>query len=323
MADLFYPLQQFAEFAVSLLLGSSSGNLGESLSFFIYDSIKIIILLFAMVFAVGFLRTYLPQQKIRQWLGGKRAGVGNVIASAFGAITPFCSCSSIPIFIGFLKAGVPLGAAFSFLITSPLVNGYLVVLMWGIFGWKIAAAYVLSGMLIGVFSGIALGGMGLEKHLVKDIAAEGSGSAPRYGKISERLRFGFSEAKSILKKIWLWVVAGVGLGALIHGYLPQEVVHAVISAGGIFTVPAAVLIGIPLYANCVAVIPVAEALFQKGIPLGTALAFMMAAAALSLPEAVILRRAMNLRLIAVFFGVVALSIIITGYLFNFLQPFLV
>ncbi len=307
----------------SVLKLDSSSKLAQSLNFFVYDSIKILLLLFVMIAFIGFLRTYLPQKKVKKWLTGMKLGLGNLSASLFGAITPFCSCSSIPIFLGFLEAGIPLGVTFSFLITSPLINEYLVVLMWGFFGWKITLAYIISGILIGTISGIILGKMKLEKHLVKDlIAKKVEIKETKHEGIKSRVSFGINEATSITKKIWIWVLVGVGIGASIHNYVPQEVIQKIITAGGIFTVPIAVVLGVPMYGSCAAIVPIAVVLFQKGIPLGTALAFMMATAALSLPEAIILRRAMKLKLIAIFFGIVTLAIIFTGYLLNLLQTFL-
>ena len=296
----------------------------ESLNFFIYDSMKIFLLLFVMMSVIGFLRTYLPQNKIKKWISGKKYGVGNIVASSFGAITPFCSCSSIPIFLSFLEAGVPLGVAFSFLITSPIVNEYLVILMLGFFGWKITLAYVLSGILVGVISGMILGKMKLEKYLVKDLISTNNKvkREVKYDGIKKRIHFGLNEAASIIKKLWMWILVGVGIGAIIHNYIPSEVIQSAVSKGGIFSVPLAVILGVPMYGSCAAIVPIAIVLFEKGMPLGTALAFMMAVSALSLPEAVILRRAMKLKLIVVFFGVVALAIILTGYLYNILQPLL-
>jgi hypothetical protein len=276
-----------------------------------------------MIAIIGFLRTYIHQDKIKKWLTNMKMGLGNLSASLFGAITPFCSCSSIPIFLGFLEAGVPLGITFSFLITSPLINEYLVVLMWGFFGWKITLAYIISGILIGTISGIILGKMKLEKHLVKDlITKKVKVKEAIYDNLKSRFYFGIAEARSIVRKIWLWVLVGVGIGAAIHNYVPQEIIQSIINKGGIFTVPIATLLGVPMYGSCAAIVPIAVVLFQKGIPLGTALAFMMATAALSLPEAIILRRAMKLKLIAIFFGIVTLAIIFTGYLLNALQVFL-
>ncbi|MDP2830717.1 MAG: permease [Candidatus Omnitrophota bacterium] len=295
----------------------------QALNFFIYDSLKILLLLFILIFVIGVVRTFLPQKKIGQWMG-KRGVAGNFYAALFGAVTPFCSCSSIPIFFGFLEAGMPLGVTFSFLITSPLINEYLVILMLGFFGWKITALYVISGMAIGIVSGLILGRMNLGKYLVLDIAEKikGNNEEKVYTQFVQRLQFGWSESASITGKILVWVLVGVGVGAAIHNYVPQGMVEGVISKAGIFSVPIAVIIGVPMYGSCAAIVPIAVALFQKGFPLGTALSFMMAVAALSLPEAIMLRRAMHLKLIAIFFMVTTVAIIFTGYLFNFLQRIL-
>ncbi|MFH1394130.1 MAG: permease [Candidatus Micrarchaeota archaeon] len=310
------PLELFAGWIVQRLLGLESGSAAaEALHFFIYDSIKILVLLFAMIFIMGVIRTYVPPAKIKKLLTHKTFGVPNLMASLFGAATPFCSCSSIPIFIGFLEAGVPLGTSLSFLVTSPLVNEYVAVLMLGFFGWEIAASYIVIGILLGTIGGILLGKAGMERYLIKDITGR-TLKELKFQTFGKRLAFGFNEAKTILLKLWLWVLVGVGIGAAIHGFVPEELISSAFGAGDILSVPLAVLIGIPIYANCSAVVPIAVVLFQKGAPLGTALSFMMATAALSLPEAIILRRAMKLPLLALFFGMIALGIILIGYLFN-------
>jgi len=295
----------------------------QAVNFFIYDSVKILLLLFVLISVIGVLRSYLPAGKIKKWISGKRV-FPNFLASMFGAITPFCSCSSIPIFISFLEAGVPLGVTFSFLISSPLINEYLVIIMLGFFGFKITFLYVLSGIAVGVISGLVLGRMNLERYLVKDLISQGNQNCSEeiFKSFKSRLLFGVHEAQSIVMKLWLWVLIGVGLGALIHNFVPQELVHYLISKTGLFSVPLATFIGVPMYGSCAAIVPIAVALFEKGFPLGTALAFMMAVAALSLPEAVMLRRAMHLKLIAIFFMVTTVAIIFTGYLFNFLQRIL-
>ena len=314
-------LQLTVDWLVYSCLGFDADSmLGGVVNFFLYDSVKILLLLFFMIAAIGFIRTYISQNKIKEWIA--RKGVfGNLFASFFGSITPFCSCSSIPIFLSFLEAGIPLGVTFSFLITSPLINEYLVIVMLGFFGWKITLFYVLSGITIGVISGIILGRMGLEKYLVKGLVIEDKQALKErvYKSIKERILFGIDEAKSITKKLWLWVLLGVGIGSIIHNYVPQETMQFIISKAGPFSVPIAAILGVPMYGSCAAIVPIAVVLFRKGVPLGTALAFMMATAALSFPEAVILRRAMKLQLIAIFFGVTTVAIIITGYLFNMLQ----
>ena len=288
----------------------------EALQFFLYDSAKILLLLFGMITLIGFLRTYLPRHRIRAWLSGHSWG-SYVGAALFGANTPFCSCSSIPIFIGFLSAGVPLGVAFAFLITSPLINEYLVVLMLGFFGLRITLAYVLSGLALGIGCGWALGRLKLERHLVADVAgADENADQDAALDVWGRIRFGLREARSILSKIGLWVLVGVGLGALIHNLVPAQTIQSVVGRAGAWSVPIATLLGVPMYGSCAAIVPIAVVLFQKGMPLGTALAFMMAITALSLPEAVMLRRVMRLPLIAMFFGITTAGIILIGYLFN-------
>ncbi len=312
-------------FIYGVLKFSSSSKLAGAVNFFLYDSIKIVLLLFAMIAVIGFLRTFLPQRKIKEWLN-KSTGFSNLFASLFGAVTPFCSCSSIPIFFSFLEAGIPLGIAFSFLITSPVINEYLVVLMFGFFGWKITFAYVASGVIIGTVSGIILGKMHLERFLVKDMIVadpDVSGNGVKYRSFKGRIFFGVNEARSIVKKLWVWILAGVGVGALIHNYIPQEAIQGIIGKIGFFSVPAVTLLGVPLYGSCAAILPIAIVLFQKGFPLGTALAFMMAVSALSLSEAIMLRRVMKLKLIAIFFGITTAAIILIGYLFNLLQNILV
>lgn len=309
----------------SVLKFPTTSKLAGVIDFFIYDSIKIMLLLFFMIAVIGFLRTFLPRDLLRRWLT-KTGMLGNFFAASFGAVTPFCSCSSVPIFLSFIEARVPLGIAFSFLISSPIINEYLVVLMLGFFGWKITVAYIANGILIGMFSGLILGKMNLEKELVKDIVisdADILNNIKRHKGLKPRIIFGFKEASIIVQKIWGWVLVGVGVGALIHNYIPEVAVQNIVSKTGIFSVPAATLLGVPLYGSCAAILPIAIVLFQKGFPLGTALSFMMGVSALSLPEAIMLRRAMKLKLIVIFFSITTLAIILTGYLFNFLQKILI
>jgi uncharacterized membrane protein YraQ (UPF0718 family) len=310
-------LLKFADLLVYEWIGlDPESTFGGAVHFFVYDTVKIFLLLAVMIFAIGFIRTYLAEDKLKRWMSA--GGLwGNGVAALFGAITPFCSCSSIPIFISLLKAGVPLGVTFSFLITSPIINEYLVILMANKFGVPITIAYIASGLLIGTIAGAVLGRMKLERFLEKDITT----SAPLNDKIVEhtftsRIRYGYTEALSVIRQIWLWVIIGVAIGAVIHNYVPEETIHSLIEATGIFSVPIATVLGVPMYGSCAAIVPVAVVLFEKGIPLGTALAFMMAMAALSLPEAIMLRRTMRLPLIALFFAITTLAIILTGYLLN-------
>lgn len=294
----------------------------SAIHFFFYDTVKIFFLLAVMIFAIGVIRTWLPDEKLKRWMSS--GGIwGNLVATLFGAITPFCSCSSVPIFISLLKAGAPLGVTFSFLITSPLINEYLVILMAGEFGLPIALAYVISGLIVGTSAGIILGRMKLERYLENDILSSASANEETVKHTwKTRLKYGWDEAVSVIRQIWLWVLVGVGIGAFIHNYVPEEMIRNMMSATGIFSAPIATFLGVPMYGSCAAIVPVAVVLFEKGIPLGTALAFMMGMAALSLPEAIMLRRTMKLPLIAIFFGITSVGIIATGYLLNALAPML-
>ncbi|MGB0372772.1 MAG: permease [Opitutales bacterium] len=315
--------EKLANILIYQLLGlDPESRSGAALHFFVYDVLKIFFLLFTMVFVIGFVRTWLPEHRLKKWMG--RGGLwGNLFAAVFGAVTPFCSCSSIPLFISLLKAGVPLGVTFSFLVTSPIINEYLVILMAGEFGVPITVAYVASGLTIGTLAGAILGKMGLERMLEKDIT---SGAEPvpedhRYT-LFGRLKAGFDESVSVVKQVWIWVIVGVGAGALIHNFVPEEFIHGMMQATGVFSVPLATVLGVPMYGSCATIVPIAAVLFEKGIPLGTALAFMMAMSALSLPEAIMLRRVMLLPLIALYFAITTLAIIGTGYLLNALAPLL-
>ncbi|OVE74947.1 hypothetical protein BVX95_00800 [archaeon D22] len=314
--------QEGVNYVLQTLGVDLSSKFGETFSYFFADSIKIIFLLFAMIFVMGIIRTYISDEKIRKVLSGKKGILGYVSASLFGALTPFCSCSSIPIFISFLEVGIPLGVTFSFLITSPLINEYLVVLMFALFGWKITVAYIIFGLLIGIISGMIITRLRLEKYLEKDLI-----SKPKklriYHKFKSRLKYGLSEAMDIVKKLWYWILIGVAIGAVIHNIVPQSFVDSAVQSAGGLSVLIVVILGVPLYGSCAAIVPIAVALFQKGVPIGTALSLLMAISALSLPEAIILRRAMKLKLIAIFFGIVTLGIIITGYSLNFLQQILI
>ena len=286
-----------------------------ALRFFLVDTVKILIMLFVLIGLVGFLRTYISAKRVKQAL--QKGGFWSYLsASLFGSVTPFCSCSSIPIFIGFIRAGAPLGPALAFLATSPLVNEYVAVLMLALFGWKITILYVISGILLGMITGFLLRRKKWESLVVK----EGKAAKEQvYKHMRDRMLFGLHEALDITKKLWLWVVIGVAIGAVIHNLVPETVIMAIAQKTGFFSPILAVILGVPLYGSSAALIPVAEALFAKGLPLGTTLALLMATAALSFPEAVLLRRVMKLRLLAAFFGIVALMIVITGYVFNALH----
>jgi uncharacterized membrane protein YraQ (UPF0718 family) len=298
-----------------------SDKIYEVLSFFIYDTVKIFLLLFVFIAVIGVFRTYISRKTIESKLSGKGI-LPYFFASAFGALTPFCSCSSIPFFISFIRLKIPLGVTFSFLITSPLVNEYLAVMMAGFLGIKITIIYIALGMLLGIVSGMIISKLKMEKYIVEDMdfnSKEEDEKDKNYERFSDRLKFGLNESVEIIKKLYLWIIVAVAIGALIHNYVPEEKIHNIISRVGIFSVPIATILGVPMYGSCAAILPIAAALFQKGIPLGTALSFMMAVSALSLPEAIMLRRVLKLKLIAIFFAVTTFGIILVGYIFNFIQ----
>ncbi len=318
-------LLNFSEWLIFDLLGfSSQSQLPQVLSFFIYDSIKILFILFAVIGAIGVARSYIPRQKLRNWLN-RKGFKPYIFAALFGAVTPFCSCSSIPIFIGMVSAGISLGVVFTFLIVSPLINQYLVALMAASFGWEISGLYVASGLIMGITAGAVLGKLNLEKYINEDLFTGTPGDSEKkieFHRFKDRVKYGIEEAVSITGKIWYWVVAGVAVGAIIHNYVPQETVQSVVGSAGILGVPVAVVLGVPMYGSCAAIVPIAVVLFRKGVPLGTALSFMMAVAALSLPAAIMMRRAVRARLIVIFFAITTAAIILTGYIFNIVQNLL-
>ena len=282
--------------------------LGDSVEFFFYDTAKILLLLVLMVYVIGWLRAAMHVERVRDYLAGKGRGIGYFLGAGFGAITPFCSCSSIPLFLGFTTARIPLGITMSFLITSPLINEIAVVLLWGLLGWKFTIIYVVVGMFAGIVGGIIMDALRAERWLqpflldamknasTREAAVE-AGEAPKMG-LMERHAFAYSETSSIFKKVWLWVIIGVGLGALLHGYVPQEWFTENLGAGQWWSVPVAVAIGIPLYTNVTGIIPIMESLLLKGLPLGTTLAFCMSTVAASLPEVLMLKQVMRWKLLA-------------------------
>ncbi|MDD2680334.1 MAG: permease [Candidatus Omnitrophica bacterium] len=291
----------------------------EALDFFLYDTIKIFLLLSVIIFIVSFIRTFFPPERTRAILSHKHKYTGNVLAALLGIVTPFCSCSAIPLFLGFIEAGIPLGVTFSFLVASPMINEVALVMLWGLFGWKIALLYIGSGLAIAVISGILIGGLKVENLVEKIDQQKPSCCAKELGQsFKERIAFSYGYTKNILDKIWLYVIIGIGVGAWIHGYVPADLLARYAGKDNWLAVPFATIVGIPLYSNAAGVIPLVSALTEKGVAMGTALAFMMAVTGLSLPEFLILRRAMKLRLLIIFASVVGTGIIITGYLFNFL-----
>jgi uncharacterized membrane protein YraQ (UPF0718 family) len=293
-------------------------KLSDALNFFIYDTVKILFLLIVIIFIVTLLRSYFSTEKVREYLSRRHEYTGNVLAALFGIITPFCSCSAIPLFLGFLQARIPLGVTFSFLISAPLNNEIAIAMLFGIFGWKVTALYIGFGLLVAIVGGIIIGRLGLEKEVlieVKPIEGEIHAQDQKIA-FKTRLSDAWDYTLDILHKIWLYVLIGVGVGAFIHGYVPTEFITSIAGANNPFAVPIATLLGVPMYSNAAGVMPLIEVLTSKGMLLGTALSFMMAITALSLPEAMILKRVMSLKLIAIFFGTVTLGIMGVGYLFN-------
>jgi uncharacterized protein len=295
---------------------------GLGAGLFFYDVPKIILLLGGMIFAITLLRSFFSAEQTRAWLGGTREGVGNVLAATLGIITPFCSCSAVPLFIGFVESGIPLGVTFSFLISAPVVNEVALVMLFGLFGWKVAGLYLVSGVTIAIVAGVIIGRLKLERYVedfVWQIKAGKGGLLPDQPTWAQRFEIAWASTREIVGKVWLYVLVGIAIGAGIHGYVPESALASIMGKEAWWSVPAAVLVGVPLYSNAAGVIPIVYALMEKGASLGTVLAFMMAVVGLSLPVLVILRRVLKPQLIAVFVGVVALAIILIGYLFNLIM----
>lgn len=293
-------------------------QLGEAVHFFLFDTLKIFILLITIIFVVSFLRTYFNTEKVRVYLQGKSEFSGNVLASLFGIITPFCSCSAIPLFLGFLQARIPIGITFSFLISAPLNNEVAIALLFGLFGWKVTAIYIGFGLLVAIIGGYVIGKMKLEKYILipvtpmqgelEDVKIELS--------VAQRAKEAWDYTTDIFKKIYFYIFIGVGIGAFIHGFVPAEFIAKYAGGDAWYAVPLAVLLGIPMYSSAAGVLPLVDVLTSKGMMLGTALAFMMSITALSLPEAMILKRILHIKLIAIFFGIVGFGILLVGYVFN-------
>ena len=293
-------------------------RLADALSFFIYDTIKIFLLLAVIIFIVSVIRSYFPPEKTKRILSHKKEFIGNILAALLGIVTPFCSCSAVPLFIGFVEAGVPLGVTFSFLISSPMVNEVAVVLLWGLFGWKIAAIYMGTGLLVAILAGFTIGKLKLEKWVEEYVykIKTGQGQELITQAFKERLQYAKWNTADVLKMVWLFVILAIGFGGFIHGYVPQDFLVRYAGNGNPFAVPMAVALGVPLYSNAAGVIPIVYALMEKGLSMGTVLAFMMAVTALSLPEMIILRKVLKPQMLAVFAGIMTMTIIAVGYLFN-------
>jgi len=312
-------LQTFADFITYNILNLEQGSaIALSVNFFIYDVIKVIVLLAIVVFAVGVIRTFITPERIRKWLSGRREGVGNVLAALLGIPTPFCSCSAVPVFIGFVESGVSTGVTFSFLIASPLINEVAIAVLLALFGWQVAALYVVFGFIISVVAGIIIGRLGLEKEIKYSIRMHMNKKLKEVKmKWQERIDFGLDESKRITLKVIPYIIIGIAIGAIIHGFVPADFISSIAGKDNIFAVPIAVLIGIPLYSNAAGMIPIMEVLAAKGMAFGTVLAFMMSTIGLSLPEMIILKKVMKIKLLAVFILVLFISFVTAGYLFNF------
>ena len=302
------------------ILGLVKGTkLGDAVHFFVFDTIKIFILLIVIVYLITFLRSYFPLEKIRVYLSGKNKIVGHILASIFGIITPFCSCSAIPLFLGFLQARIPLGVAFSYLVSAPLSDPVVFALLISMFSWKIAVLYVAFGVIISIVVGLVIGAMNMEKEVLIEVKPLDNISYTEDGTLfKHRIRESWDYSVDIFKKIYLYIIIGVGVGAFIHGFIPEDFISKY-AGGDVWYAPiVAVIAGIPMYSNELGILPIIEVLTQKGVLIGTALSFMMAIVALSLPEAMILKRVISIKLIGIFFGVVGLAILLTGYTLNYL-----
>ena len=317
---LYQSLAGLARFATYQVLGLEQGtHLADSVEFFLFDTPKVLLLLALVVFGVGIVRSFFTPERTRRVLAGKSEAFGNVLAALLGIVTPFCSCSAVPLFIGFLGAGVPLGVTFSFLISAPMVNEIAAVLLYGLLGWKVAAIYMGTGLAVAMVAGFVIGKLKLERHVeewVLEIRTTQGGEDVPELTWAGRVDAGLAAVRDIVGKVWPWVVAGIAVGAGIHGYVPEGFLAAIMGKEAWWSVPAAVLLGIPMYSNAAGIVPVVQALLEKGAALGTVLAFMMSVIALSLPEMVILRKVLKVRLILVFAGVVGAGILLVGFLFN-------
>lgn len=317
---VYKQLLPFSNFFTYDLLGLSlDSRLGGAIQFFVYDAPKVMLLLTLVVFVTGILRTFFTPERTRKFLAGKRESTGNVLAALLGIVTPFCSCSAVPLFLGFVQAGVPLGVTLSFLIAAPMVNEIALILLYGLLGWKVAVLYLASGLTIAVLCGWLIGRMGMEQHIEDWVQELRSGTPLVLGQKltwSDRMYAGLDAVKDIVGKVWIYIIAGITIGAFIHGYVPENFMAALMGKESWWSVPAAVIMGVPMYSSAAGTVPVVEALLGKGAALGTALAFMMSVIALSLPEMIILRKVLKPRLILVYLLVVTGGILFTGFLFN-------
>jgi hypothetical protein len=316
---VYKALAPLSVWLAGLLPLTPKSHLADAVEFFIYDTPKVLLLLTGVVMVMGMINSYFTAERTRALLAGKAEGLGNIMAASLGIVTPFCSCSAVPLFIGFVQAGVPLGVTFSFLISAPMVNEVALSLLFGMFGWKVAGLYLGLGLSVAIVSGWVIGRFKLE-HLLEDWVREMPRVEAAVGEdaltLGDRINAGFASVREIVGKVWPYILGGIAVGAAIHGYVPQDFMASLMGKDAWWSVPAAVLIGIPMYSNAAGIIPIVEALLSKGAALGTVLAFMMSVIALSLPEMIILRKVLKVRLIAIFVGIVGTGILLVGYVFN-------
>jgi len=319
---LYHYLQPLTDLLINNVLNLQKGtHLTETLRFFLFEVPKVLLLLILIIFFVGIIRTYFTPEKTRKALEGKSLFTGNVMAAMLGIVTPFCSCSAIPLFLGFIEAGVPLGVTFSFLIAAPMINEVAVILLFGLFGFKVAFIYIGTGLVIAIVSGWIIGKLHLEHQVeswVYNIKAGVSNNPDEKITYNQRIQSGYAAVKEIVGKVWIYIVAGIAVGAAVHGYVPEKFMAQLMGQSTWYSVPLSILIGVPLYSNAAGIIPIVSVLIEKGVPLGTALAFMMSVIGLSLPEMIILKKILKLPLILTFVGIVSTGILIVGYLFNFI-----
>ncbi|BBE20801.1 transporter [Aquipluma nitroreducens] len=319
---IYHNLQPVTDWIIDSIFGMTKGaHLTEALRFFVFEFPKVMLLLTLIIFFVGIIRTFFTPERTRKALEGKKTFTGNVMAATLGIVTPFCSCSAIPLFLGFVESGVPLGVTFSFLIAAPMINEVAIILLYGLFGWQVAAIYVGTGLVIAILAGWVIGLLKLEKWVepwVYETHMGDSDSEEEKLSFEKRIKLGYDAVKEIVGKVWIYVALGILVGAGAHGYVPEDFMAALMGKSACYSVPLSILIGIPLYSNAAGIVPIVSVLIEKGASLGTALAFMMSVIGLSLPEMVILRKVLKLPLIFTFIGVVGVGIMIVGYLFNYI-----
>jgi len=319
---IYHNLQPITDWIIDSAIGLEKGqHLTEAIRFFIFELPKVLLLLTLIIFFVGIIRSYFSPERTRKILEGKSTFTGNILASLLGIVTPFCSCSAIPLFLGFVESGVPLGVTFSFLIAAPMINEVAVILLFGLFGWKVALIYILTGLTIAITAGWAIGKLKLEKWVenwVYETKLGNNGNGDDSLSLSDRIQYGLNAVKEIVTKVWIYVAIGIAVGAGAHGYVPEDFMASLMGKAAWYSVPLSVLIGVPLYSNAAGIIPIVSVLIEKGASLGTSLAFMMAVIGLSLPEMIILKKVLKMPLILTFIGIVATGIMIVGFLFNYL-----